>query len=364
MRFKMSSRLFVFGIILVLVTTTFACTSPEATTEPTTTTPTTTPFTPITLVFSDHEPAGSYWETDVAGPYFEEIERRTNGRVKIEQHYGGELAGLFDVYDAVLKGTVDVAKILPTMFADKFPYDGIMIFQPVNIKTYRAGQVWMDLYNKYPEMQAQYEDTPLLGFAPMPCAGLATTGKEIHKWEDAQGLKMPGAGPAPESRQTAVGIVPVSIEPPDVYMAFKTGTLDGMALALISLIDFGWADVLPYVSMVNLNGGPWAYVMNKDTWNSLPPDIQQVFIDMAPFLTETNDRVQYEQEQIAMSKLEDEYGTTIIRLSQEELDRWAEQDMTAMDAYLTEWVSDIGAELRADFLALHEKYAQPEYSFD
>jgi len=155
---------------------------------------------PIKLVFSEFEPAGSYWETEVARPYFAEIEKRTNGKVQIEQHYSGELAGLFDVYDAVLKGTIDIAKILPTMFADKFPMDGIMIFQPVNIKTYRAGQVWLDLYNEFSEMQAQYKDTPLLGFAPMPCSGLYTTGKEIYKWEDCQGLKAPGAGPAPESR--------------------------------------------------------------------------------------------------------------------------------------------------------------------
>jgi TRAP-type C4-dicarboxylate transport system substrate-binding protein len=118
----------------------------------------------------------------------------------------------------------------------------------------------------------------------MPCAGLATTGKEIYKWEDAEGLKAVGAGPAPESRQAAVGIVPVSVEPPDVYMSFKTGTLDAIASALISLKDFGWADVLPIVSMVNLNGGPRAYVMNKDTRESLPSDIQQVFTDMATWL--------------------------------------------------------------------------------
>jgi hypothetical protein len=41
------------------------------------------------------------------------------------------------------------------------------------------------------------------------CSGLYTTGKEIYKWEDCQGLKARGADPAPESRQQAVGIVPI-----------------------------------------------------------------------------------------------------------------------------------------------------------
>jgi len=331
-------------------------------------TPAPPPAEPIKLIFSEFEPPGSYWETEVGAPYCAELEKRTEGKVKIEQHYGGELVGLFDVYDAVLKGTVDMAKILPTMFADKFPMDGIIIFQPVNIKTYRSGQAWLDLYNKYPDMQAQYANTPLLGFAPMPCSGLASTsGVKITKWEDCKGLKAPGAGPAPESRQKAVGIVPVSIPPPDCYMAFKTGTLDVIAMGLMSLKDFGWNDVLPNITMVNINGGPWSYVMNQETWNSLPPDIQGVIKDMIPWLTEINDRVQYQNEQIALDTFPGEYGTNITWLSQEELDRWAEVDTPAMDAYVAEFVTALGMpgdELKNDFISLHKKYAAPEYAFE
>jgi len=48
----------------------------------------------------------------------------------------------------------------------------------------------------------------------------------------------------------------MSIAPPDTYMGFKTGTLDCIAAAIQSLEDFGWADVLPTCTMVNINGGP------------------------------------------------------------------------------------------------------------
>lgn len=325
------------------------------------------PAQAIKLVFSEFEPAGSYWETDIAKPYFAELEKRTNGKIKVEQHYGGELVGLFDVYDAVLKGTVDIAKILPTMFADKFPMDGITIFQPVNIKTYRAGQAWLDLYNEFPDMKAQYKNTPLLGFAPMPCSGLATTSKvKITKWEDCRGLKAPGAGPAPESRQKAVGMVPVSIQPPDCYMGFKTGTLDVIASALMSLKDFGWNDVLPNVTMVNINGGPWSYVISQQAWNKLPSDVQKVMVEMIPWLTELNDRVQYKNEQTALSTFGKAYGTNFITLSQAELDRWAAVDTPTMDAYIAQFVTAKGMpgdKVKSEFLSLHKKYAASQYAF-
>jgi TRAP-type C4-dicarboxylate transport system substrate-binding protein len=344
------------GLVLLMVFVVVGCAK---------TTP--APAQVIKLVFSEFEPAGSYWETEIARPYFAELEKRTNGKVKVEQHYGGELVGLFDVYDAVLKGSVDIAKILPTMFADKFPIDGIGIFPPVNVKTYRPGKAFIDLYNKFPQMQAQYKTTPLLGYAFMPCSGLATTSKvKIMKWEDCKGLKAPGAGPAPESRQKAVGMVPVSMAPPDVYMGFKTGTLDVIASALMSLKDFGWNDVMPNVTMVNINGSPWSYVISQQAWNKLPADVQKVMVDMIPWLTELNDKVQYQNEQKALNTFVKEYGTNFIRLSQAELDRWAAVDGPTLDAYVAQFITAKGMpgnDIKNEYLTLIKKYAESQYAF-
>jgi TRAP-type C4-dicarboxylate transport system substrate-binding protein len=260
-----------------------------------------------------------------------------------------------------------MAKILPTMSADKFPVDGIGIFSPVNVKTYRPSQAWLELYNEFPEAQAQYKDTPLLGYAFMPCAGLGTIkGKTVTKWEDAKGLKAPGAGPAPESRLKAVGIVPVSIAPPDAYMAFKTGALDIVATSLMTLKDFKWGDVLPNVSLVNINSSPWSYVMSAKAWNSLPPDIQQVFKDLIPWLTELNDKVQYQNEQTALRDFGKEFGTTFITVSQAELDRWAEVDSSTLDAYIRDFVTAKGLpgdKMKSEFLRLYKKYGGAEYAF-
>jgi TRAP-type C4-dicarboxylate transport system substrate-binding protein len=357
------------GVLLVMIIAISGCTTTTtvtatATATATTTTTQTATVKPIKLVFTEFEPAGSYWETDIGRPYFAELEKRTGGKVQVEQHYGGDLVGLFDVYDYVLKGTVDIAKVLPTMFADKFPVSGVITFQPVNIKAYRGGQVWLDLYNNFPEMRAEYDNSPLVGFLPMPSNGFGTTSKVITKWEDCKGLKVPGPGPAPEMRIKAVGMVPISIPPPDCYMGFKTGTLDGVSCALMSLKDSGWGDVLPTVTMVNVNGGAWAYVMNKDTWNSLPADIQGIIKDMIPWLTELDDKVQYQNDQKALSTFPDEFGTEFTWLTQEELDRWAAVDTPTLDAFLSQYVPDIADELKAEFLRLHEKYAAPEYAFE
>jgi TRAP-type C4-dicarboxylate transport system substrate-binding protein len=321
---------------------------------------------PITLVFTEFEAANGFWDTEFAKPWFTELEKRTNGKVKVEAHWGGEIAGLFDAYDTIVKGTADFGKILPTFYADKFPMDGSIIYGPVNQTNHRPTQFWLDLYNEFPEMQAQYVETPLLALAPMPCNGLLTTkNRVISKMADVKGLKFPGAGPAAESRLKAAGIVPVSLQPSETYMAFKTGTLDGIAAALPSVSDFGWGDVLTNCSLVNLNGSPWAYVMNKQTWNNLPPDIQKIMKDMLPWLADLNEKVQYKVDQSARTGLTQKYSLKIAELPQAELDKWAAADNPTLDAYIASTVTAKnlpGDKLKSEFYRLWQKYSAPEYA--
>jgi TRAP-type C4-dicarboxylate transport system substrate-binding protein len=377
------SRKHIFSVAIVLILSLAlgllgACGSPTTTTETkiatatttvnstaiattTTTSTTTTLLKPITLVFNEFEPKGSFWETDLAKPWFDELSKRTNGRVIVDAHWGGEIAGLFDAYDAINKGTVDFGKILPTMDATKFPMDGAMIFGPVNQKNPQTTQMWLDLYNQFPEFQKQYEATPLVGLATMACAGLFTTkNRVVTKMEDVKGFKSPGGGPASESRLKAVGIVPVSLQPSEAYMAFKTGTLDMIAAAMHSPIDFGWADALSNVSVISLNGSPWSYVMNKKTWNSLPPDIQKIMTDMIPWIATLNDQVQAKVDGEARTILTTKYNIKITNISQTELDRWAVVDNPTLDAYIKDYVTAKGLpgdKLKTEFNRLWQKYS-------
>ncbi|MBN2062925.1 MAG: TRAP transporter substrate-binding protein DctP [Deltaproteobacteria bacterium] len=321
---------------------------------------------PIKLVFSDFEMAGSYWDVEFVKPWFAELKKRTNGKVEIEEHWNGELVGLFDAYDSILKGVIDMGHILTTMNFDKFPLDSLLIFNAVNINCHRPSQVWYDLYKKFPKFREPYKDTPLLAFAATPCNGLCTTAKvEIKSLTDCKGLKMPGPGPAPEARLKAVGIVPVSIPPSDTYMAFKTGTLDGLALTLFSLRDFKWGDVLKNTTLVSINGSPWSYVMSKKAWNRLPPELQKIFEEMVPWTVEHSDRAYNLASRKAMETLPKEFGTKFIELSQEELDKWAELDSKTLDDYIGQ-INKLGLpgdEVKTTFIQLQKKYAAPEYAF-
>ena len=78
---------------------------------------------PITLVLTTHEAPGGTYQKGFYDPWIAEMEKRTNGKIKIEAHFGGELVGLPDAYDAARKGSVDIANFLTQMVVGKFPMD-------------------------------------------------------------------------------------------------------------------------------------------------------------------------------------------------------------------------------------------------
>jgi TRAP-type C4-dicarboxylate transport system substrate-binding protein len=122
--------------------------------------PTTSASKPITLVFTSHNSGSGFWRNSVIAPYFREIEKRTNGRVIIEEHWNGELVNLKDAYDAMLKGTVDMAEFFPSMLQGRFPMDDV-----VGLSTYYTNRpAWgmYELAKAYPKMNEPYNDGHLL----------------------------------------------------------------------------------------------------------------------------------------------------------------------------------------------------------
>ncbi|MDD5702888.1 MAG: hypothetical protein PHU23_12660, partial [Dehalococcoidales bacterium] len=113
-------------LLVALLGSTIACSKAAPTTAASPVVTSTQPVSqPIKIVFSFFEPPSSSVWTDLYKPMFDEIETRTNGKVKIEPHLNAELVSLADTVDAVLKGTVDMAHTMPMMSAGQFPMDDI-----------------------------------------------------------------------------------------------------------------------------------------------------------------------------------------------------------------------------------------------
>ena len=101
-----------------------------------------------------------------------------------------------------------------------------------------------------------------------------------------KGLKLRGTGRLGDIVK-ALGGTPIPIATPDLYDSLKRGVIEGALLPFETLKGFKTGEVQKYVTASWKVGSAYAFyvVMNKDKWNSLPPDVQKVITDFSTEFT-------------------------------------------------------------------------------
>lgn len=316
---------------------------------------------PTTLVFTTHEAPGTFWQTEVFDPWFAEIEKRTDGQIKIEVHWNAELFSPMDAYDAAARGAVDIAEVFQMMVPGKFPMDEINNFYPYDSAQWSQSQVYWELYEKYPQMQAQYSDTKLISLGVFLGRGIGTTKVPIYTLEDLQGLKLIATGVWSGKIIEQLGSVPISVPPADIYSSIQNGTVDGSTCPIFLLEMMGLGDLFNYFAKVNTYGVPLCVVMSNDAWDKLSPDAQKVFNELGgSYFAKIVDNALKKLEQNILASIADSYpNLTVIEIPEEESARWAAVYSDVLDEFAADLDSKglPGQEFTDDFLKIEKKYA-------
>jgi TRAP-type C4-dicarboxylate transport system substrate-binding protein len=321
---------------------------------------------PIVLVFTSHNSGSGFWRTEVIEPYFTELEKRTNGRVKVEQHWNGELVNLIDAYDFMLKGSVDMAEYFPSMLAGRFPMDDVVSFSPFDAQCNRPARVIYELGQEFPEMLEPYKDAKLLWRVPGYSVGMVTTKKAIRDLEGSKGYKLTPVGQWSSKLMEALGWTPTSVPPEESTSSLETGVIDGTGISMYLLWEFGWGPIVKYLTkpicvdemLVNCS-------MNWDTWNSLPKDVQDTIDDMDEWILDIRDKAIVNNFYESLPKATEEFGIEIIELSAEEQAKFNAAVMPVREAFVADMESKglPGQKLLDKYLELTYKYSEDKYKW-
>jgi TRAP-type C4-dicarboxylate transport system substrate-binding protein len=204
-----------------------------------------------------------------------EIEKRTNGKVKIAHLAGGTLVPAIQAYEGAVKGITDISMMTQQYNTGRFPLtEGLYL--PLGIKNaYQASKMIQAWYSKF--KPKEYDDTKVL-YLYCSGPGQFATKDPIKSITELKGLKVRAAGDSAKI-VSAMGAVPVSVPLADSYDGFQRGVISGSVLPVESLKGWKFGDLLKGVLINNAIGYPSALgvVMNKEKWNALPPDIQKIF---------------------------------------------------------------------------------------
>lgn len=271
-----------------------------------------------TLTYSVFFPP-THGQSQAAVDWAREIEKRTNGRVKINVFSGGTLTPADQTYDGVVKGISDIGMSVFAYTRGRFPVMEVLDL-PVGYPNGRtATRVANEIFKKFkpPEL-----DGVKVLYLHAHGPGLLHTLKPVQTLQDLKGMKIRSTGLSAKVVEM-LGAVPVAMPQGGTYEALQRGVVAGTLTPIETLKGWKQAEVVKFTTDSPGIGYTTAMfvVMNLKKWNALPKDIQDIFEAVSEQWIDVHgkkwDDLDTEGRQYAVS-----LGNKIIPLSKEENERW------------------------------------------
>lgn len=211
-----------------------------------------------------------------------EVNKRAEGRLRIDYFPSGQLFGVREQLGAVTSGAVEMGGIV-----------AVVAFPPIN-RNFNVVSI-TGMFESYDEQRAFFQednvgkevwndittksDTVLLMYNPVgPVMTFST--QELNGVESMSGLKARALIGAERPMWEALGANTVSMPTGEVYSGLQTGMIDTINSPPGSIQAFSWWEFLthgqkPYQYFAD------AYIMVNRTWfEGLPKDLQQLLIEV------------------------------------------------------------------------------------
>jgi len=260
-----------------------------------------------------------------------EVEKRTNGRVKISHYAGGTLAPPTQVYDSMVKGVFDVGTGLFSYNPGRFP---VMEVLDLPLR-YRDGVQATNMANELVK-KFQLKEMGDMKVFLLHCAGpsFIHTKKKINSINELKGVRIKSSGLSSKI-VSAAGGTPVTMPITETYDALAKGLADGLILNMETLKSFKFGDYLKFTLKdhgVSNTTGLWIG-MNKKKWDLLPKDVQQI-------IEKVNEEyiVKFGKAHVDLDNEGEEYamkaGLSIMTVTKEEEAKTAAKMQPLFDAYV------------------------------
>jgi TRAP-type C4-dicarboxylate transport system substrate-binding protein len=229
----------------------------------------------IQLKVANFFPPPSF-QSKVLEEFCRDLEKRTNGKVKVDYYPGQSLMKSTATFDGVVSGIADIGYTHVYYTPGRMPVTeatGLPLGFPTG---WVASQVMNDFYLEF--KPKEFDAVKVLWLNASPDSAIATSKKPIRTLEDLKGLTIRAPSIAGEVIK-ALGANPAPTPMPEVYDAISKGVIDGETSNFETLFAFKFAEVVKYTTSVWQINNPYPFylAMNKNSYKKLPPDIKSIF---------------------------------------------------------------------------------------
>ena len=211
----------------------------------------------------------------------EAITKASGGRLEIKPFVGGSIVPAYKELDAINEGVLQMGYTCPMYNLDKWPAAGLISSRPGGLPG-EALRTWFNYGGGADLMNKMMKDYNVMTFpgalSPLPEEVFFHSKVKLESLEDIKGLKarcMGDGGEILKRMGAATVIIPVG----EVYEAMQRGTIDAFEYSTIATNwDMHFNEVAPYMylSPTRAPSDPQVFFVNKDAFNALPADLQEI----------------------------------------------------------------------------------------
>ncbi|MGG0720349.1 TRAP transporter substrate-binding protein [Robertmurraya massiliosenegalensis] len=290
------------------------------------------------------------WEK-YARLFAEEVEKKSEGRIKVETYPVSQLGADREMTEAIQQGTLEMGLISTIAMGNFVPelqvWDLPYIFPTDNVKVDEI----LDgpIGDKMKEAISQ-KQMLALSFWENDWRAMSNSKRPIETVDDLKGIKIRVVENKPSLDWfERVGAIPTPMAFSEVYTALQQGTIDAQDNGTLLTYGSKLHEVQPYFTFTNHIYAPLAVMISESTWNKLPEDLRTILEETAVDLA--LEQRQYSRD--TAKQLGEEMkaaGIEVSELSEEAIKGFQESAQGTYDALAPE----LGQELIDDMLEYRE----------
>ncbi len=297
-------------------------------------------------------------------PWAEKIGKDSNGRIKVQVFPSMQLGGKAEqMLQQVRDGVVDIGWALPGFTPGVMPKLEIFELPFLHRSTNATVRALQEYVPKY--MKKDFEPYHVL-LVHCHAGALFMTREPINKVEDFQGMKLRSYSRTNSWILEALGAAPLQVALPELAPMLSKGTVTGSILPYEIAPSVKMQDLTDYFTTLappqpRLSTAIFTFLMNKQKYDSLPPDLKKVIDDnsgpnLVDHAIKTWDFVEAEGEKVMHTKAKNKF----VSLSPEETAKFKQKVQPVFDRFvkLLDDGGDDGKKILAEVEALEAKYSK------
>ena len=299
---------------------------------------------------------------NILKPWAEEVEKKSNGKLKITIYVNNALASNKMTYNAVKKGVCDITGMFPSGDPKRFPLVKLLSLPMIYSSGEQASKAFLELRKKYPQFDKEFKNVKILWIGTNDVSHILTAKNKpaITNLNDFKGKICATWGHVTPVLKL-LGAKPVLTNSQEVYQGSEKGVYDAVVENVGWFRALNMQEVVSSITKVGFEAMQLMYVMNEKKYNSLPDDLKQIINDTAPALS------------TAMPKMFDGFAVDLFKWLKAEhpeikILELSSADRKEMEKVLqpmkTEWVKEVtalgypGQQMLDDFISLCQKYSK------